>query len=190
MKIGLYFGSFNPVHKGHLAIAEFLKQKSLFEQIWLVVSPNNPLKDSMDLIPENHRLNMVKLAIQNNPFLYACDVEFHLPKPSYTIDTLNHLEKQHRNHQFFLILGADNIINFHQWKKYEEILNRFTIYVYPRDNNTFEKKIEDPHIVYLEAPLLPVSATEVRDLLRKKMSVKDFLPELVVQYIEEQGIIL
>jgi len=160
----------------------------LFDQIWLVVSPNNPLKDSMDLIHENHRLNMVKLAIQNNPFLYACDVEFHLPKPSYTIDTLNHLEKQHRNHQFFLILGADNIINFHQWKKYEEILNRFTIYVYPRDNNTFEKKIEDPHIVYLDAPLLPVSATEVRDLLRKKMPVKDFLPELVIQYIEKQGL--
>jgi len=188
MKIGLYFGSFNPVHKGHLKIAEFLKQKSLFEQIWLVVSPNNPLKKSINLLPENHRLNMVELAIQNNPFLYACDVEFHLPKPSYTIDTLNHLEKQYPNHQFSLILGADNIKNFHQWKKYEEILNRFTIYVYPRGNNTFEKKIEHPHIIFVDAPLLPISATEVRDLLQKTMPVNDFLPEIVVQYIEKWGL--
>jgi len=184
MKIGLFFGSFNPVHNGHLAIAEYIAQKKLFDQIWLVVSPNNPLKDKNELLSENDRFNMVKLAIQNLPYLYACDVEFSMPKPSFTINTLHFLENQYPTCKFSLILGNDNMENFHLWKNYEEILERFTIYVYPRSNESFEKK-EHPHIVYLDAPLLPVSATIIRDLLKKEEPVNEYLPTSVLQYIKQ-----
>jgi nicotinate-nucleotide adenylyltransferase len=183
MKIGLFFGSFNPIHNGHLAIAEFLNHKSLFDQIWMVVSPNNPLKEKNDLMDKNDRLEMVKLATRNFPYLHACDVEFSLPKPSYTINTLNYLEKQYPNYEFSLILGNDNMDNFHKWKSYEEIINQYKIYVYPRSNECFEKK-KHPHIVYLDAPLLPVSATEIRDLLKQGKPVTEYLPGAVVQYFE------
>jgi nicotinate-nucleotide adenylyltransferase len=191
MKTALFFGSFNPVHNGHLAMALFLKQQQLFDRIWLVVSPNNPLKEKEALAPANHRLNMVKLAIQEFPFLQICDAEFHLPTPSYTIETLHYLEKQYPNNQFSLILGADNMVTFHKWKNYEEILNNYMIYVYPRDNKDFEYPFEHPHIIYLDdAPLLPVSATEIRSLLKQKKSVLEYLPVSVIQYIEENEVSL
>jgi nicotinate-nucleotide adenylyltransferase len=183
MKIGLYFGSFNPIHNGHLAIAKFLNEKKLFDQIWMVVSPNNPLKNEEELLSENHRLNMVKLAIQDKPYLRACDVEFALSKPSYTIDTLKVLEKQYPDYTFSLILGADNLQNFHQWKSYKEILKQYTIYVYPRGQKNVEPFIQHPNIVFMDAPLLPVSATEVRDLIKKKMPVDAYLPEAVNRYL-------
>jgi len=186
MKIGLFFGSFNPIHNGHLAIAESIAQQKLFDQIWLVVSPNNPLKEKNDLLPENKRLEMIKLAIQNFPNLYACDVEFSLPKPSYTINTLHFLENQYPNDEFSLILGNDNMDNFHLWKNYEEILERFTIYVYPRSNEAFEKK-EHPHIVYLDAPLLPISATEIRNLLKHGKPIEDYLPLTVIDFLKNNG---
>jgi len=188
VKTGLYFGSFNPIHNGHLAIACFLKQQGLFDQIWMVVSPSNPLKDKSDLAPENDRFNMVKLAIQEIPYLHACDIEFSLPSPSYTIETLKELEKQYPNDDFSLILGTDNIENFHQWKNYEEILKRYMLYVYPRSGGVFEKMMKHPHVVYLEAPLLPFSATDIRVLLQEKKAVREYLPDLVVRYIEEKGI--
>ena len=188
MKIGLYFGSFNPIHNGHLAIARFLKQKNLFNQIWMVVSPNNPLKDKTDLAPEKDRLNMVKLAIQGFPYLHACGVEFSLPLPSYTINTLNYLEKQYPNDEFSLILGADNIENFHKWKDYEEILQRYTLYVYPRYGEALEKTPAHPHIIYLDAPLLPISATNIRTLLQQRKPVSEYLPALVMRYIEREQI--
>jgi len=183
MKIGLFFGSFNPIHKGHLAIAEFLKQKNLFDQIWMVVSPNNPLKEKNELMDEDCRFEMVKLAIRNYPYLHACDVEFSLPKPSFTINTLHHIENQYPNYEFSLILGNDNMENFHQWKEYGEILERFKIYVYPRNNESFNKK-EHPHILYLDAPLLPVSATEIRHLLKNGKTVTDYLPVEIIEKIK------
>jgi len=186
MKIGLFFGSFNPIHNGHLAIALFLKQEELFDQIWMVVSPNNPLKKHQDLANENDRLNMVKLAIQDLPDLYACDVEFLLSSPSYTIETLYYLEKQHPNTEFSLILGTDNIENFHQWKNYEEILNKYFIYVYPRDSENFEQEIDHPHIIYVDAPILPISATKIRSFLQQKKMVINYLPTSVIQYIKEK----
>lgn len=185
MNIGLFFGSFNPIHNGHLAIAHFLKQKALFEQIWMVVSPNNPLKNHQELAPENDRLEMVKLAIQDFAYLHACDVEFSLPVPSYTIETLHCFEKQYPNHQFSLILGADNIENFHKWKNFEEILNHYLIYVYPRRSGDAELPIQHPHIICVDAPLLPVSATEIRTLWQQKEPVDNFLPDSIIQYIKE-----
>jgi nicotinate-nucleotide adenylyltransferase len=183
MKIGLFFGSFNPIHNGHLAIAKFLKQKKLFDRIWFVVSPNNPFKKIKDLIDENFRLNMVKLAIQNFPYMHACGIEFSLPKPSFTVDTLYFLENQYFDYEFSLIIGNDNMENFHKWKNYEKILQRYMIYVYPRNNEKFTK-IEHPHIVYLDAPLLPVSATQIRNLLAQGKSTTKYLPKVVVQYLE------
>ena len=183
MKVGLYFGSFNPVHNGHLAIAKFLNEKKLFDQIWLVVSPNNPLKNEEELMAEHQRLNLVKAAIQDEPYLRACDVEFALPKPSYTIDTLHILEKQYPDYTFSLILGADNLQHFRQWKNYKEILEHYLIYVYPRGEKTDETVIRHPHIVLLDAPLLPISATEIRDLIKKKMPVNEYLPDAVKQIL-------
>jgi nicotinate-nucleotide adenylyltransferase len=128
---------------------------------------------------------MLQLAIHDDPYLHASDVEFLLPKPSYTINTLHYLENLYPNYEFALILGKDNMENFHKWKNYREILNRYMIYVYPRSNETFEKQ-EHPHIVYLDAPLLPVSATEIRNFLKQKKPVTEYLPEAVIRYIEEK----
>jgi len=185
-KIGLFFGSFNPIHNGHLAIAACLNTKNLFDEIWMVVSPNNPLKDKNDLWDENVRFEMVKLAIQDYSYLRACDAEFSLPKPSYTINTLNFLENQYPTHQFSLILGEDNLANFHLWKNYEEILERYMIYVYPRGENLIEKNIAHTHVVKIDAPLLPISATEVRMLLKNDKPAENYLPPAVSQYIREK----
>jgi nicotinate-nucleotide adenylyltransferase len=188
MKVGLFFGSFNPVHYGHLSIARFLKEHETFDQIWFVVSPNNPLKSKEELIHESHRLNMVQLAIRDYPYLQACDVEFSLPIPSYTIETLNHLEKKYPAYTFNLILGADNMENFHLWKSYEDILQRYKIYVYPRSNNNDVMMLKHSNIIFVNAPLLPVSATEIRTLLQQKKPVAEYLPPEVVRYIEENDL--
>ena len=185
MKVGLFFGSFNPVHNGHLAITQFLKQQAFFDRIWVVVSPNNPLKKHDELADEQDRLNMVKLAIRDFPYLHVCDVEFSLPKPSYTIETLYCLKEQYPGYDFSLILGADNMENFHKWKKYEEILEQYMIYVYPRSSAALEKVIEHPHIINMDAPLFPVSATKIRSLLQQKKPIKKYLPTSVIKYIEE-----
>jgi nicotinate-nucleotide adenylyltransferase len=186
MKIGLFFGSFNPIHSGHLAIASYLNTKNLFREIWVVVSPNNPLKNNNDLIDEDIRLEMVKLAIKDFPYLCACDAEFYLPKPSYTINTLNYLENLYHNYQFSLILGEDNLVNFTLWKDYEEILERYIVYVYPRSVNLVENNVSHPHIVRINAPLLPVSATEVRAMLKNDKTAENYLPAIIIQYIREK----
>jgi nicotinate-nucleotide adenylyltransferase len=185
MKIGLYFGSFNPIHNGHLAITQFLYEKGLFNEIWMVVSPNNPLKNKEELWDEYARLDMVKLAINDLPFLRACDVEFSLPKPSYTIDTLHLLEKLEPNNKFSLILGEDNMENFHKWKNYEEILNRYAIYVYPRNTGITGKMVQHPNVHNIDAPLLPISATQIRALLHSKQPVEGYLSASVAEYLKK-----
>ena len=188
MSIGLFFGSFNPIHNGHIAMAHFLKEKNLFHEIWIVVSPNNPFKVNHELADANHRLKMVQLAIRDFSFLKACDVEFSLPLPSYTIDTLHYLDSQYPNSEFSLILGTDNIANFHKWKDWEEIRNKYKIYVYPRGAEHASQHVKHHNISYVDAPLLPVSATAIRTLLQQKKPVHNFLPPSVIQYIEENGV--
>ena len=188
MTIALFFGSFNPIHNGHLAIALFLKETNLFDEIWMVVSPNNPLKENLELADATHRLKMVQLAIQDFPFLKACDVEFSLPLPSYTIETLRHLHTKYPNDEFSLLLGTDNIEIFHQWKNYEEILYNYKIYVYPRGKQNTNQLINHQNIIYIDAPLLPISATEIRTLLQQKKTVKNYLLPSVIQYIQENGV--
>jgi nicotinate-nucleotide adenylyltransferase len=188
MTVGLFFGSFNPIHNGHLAMALFLKETNLFDEIWMVVSPNNPLKENLELADATHRLKMVQLAIQDLPFLKACDVEFSLPLPSYTIETLRLLHAKYPNNEFSLLLGTDNIENFHKWKNYEEILNLHKIYVYPRGKQNIQQVINHQNIIYIDAPLLSISATEIRTLLQQKKPLKNHLPHTVIQYIQENGV--
>ena len=132
MRIGLYFGTYNPIHVGHLIIANHMAERDDMDQVWLVVTPQNPLKSNSNLLADYHRLALVKIAIDDNFNLRASDVEFNLPKPSYTVDTLAHLREQYPEHQFALIMGEDNLRTFHKWKNYEVILERHQIYVYPR----------------------------------------------------------
>lgn len=185
MKIGLYFGSFNPIHTGHLVIASFMAEFAGLEQVWLVVSPHNPLKMHQTLLQDYHRLQLVKIAIGDNRKLKTSDVEFKLSKPSYTINTLTHLKEQFPQHQFTLIVGADILESFHEWKNYEQILQQYELYVYPRPNSTGGDLMKHPKVKFVQAPLMEISSTFIRDGIRNKKDVRYMMPESVWDYIEE-----
>lgn len=185
MKIGLFFGSFNPVHSGHLVIASYMAEFTDLEQVWLVVSPHNPLKAKQTLLQDYHRLALVKTAIGINRKLKASDVEFKLSQPTYTIHTLAHLSEQFPQHQFALILGSDTLETFHKWKNYEQILEHYELYVYPRPHSTGGELIKHPHIKKVEAPLMEISASFIREAIRNKKDVRYMMPESVWNYIEE-----
>ena len=185
MKIGLYFGSFNPIHTGHLVIAGFMAEYTDLEQIWLVVSPHNPLKMHQTLLQDYHRLQLVKIGIGDNRKLKASDVEFKLSKPSYTINTLTHLREQFSQHQFTLIVGADILESFHEWKNYEQILEQYELYVYPRPNSTGGDLMKHPKVKFVQAPLMEISSTFIREGIRDKKDVRYMMPESVWDYIEE-----
>ena len=185
MKIGLYFGSFNPIHTGHLVIASFMAEFAGLEQVWLVVSPHNPLKMHQTLLQDYHRLQLVKIAIGDNRKLKTSDVEFKLSKPSYTINTLTYLKEQFPQHQFTLIVGADILESFHEWKNYEQILQQYELYVYPRPNSTGGDLMKHPKVKFVQAPLMEISSTFIRDGIRNKKDVRYMMPESVWDYIEE-----
>ena len=181
MKIGLYFGSFNPIHMGHLIIAQSLFQRGGLDQVWFVVSPQNPLKKQESLAHEQDRLRMVELAIDDNYQFRASDVEFRMPRPSYTIDTLAYLSDKYPQHQFSIFLGSDNLSHFHKWNNYQAILVNYPILVYPRPVEV--KRLERPRITYVDAPLLDISATFIRQTLAAGLSARYLLPEKVEEYI-------
>jgi nicotinate-nucleotide adenylyltransferase len=181
MKIGLYFGSFNPIHVGHLIIAQTLFQRGGLDQVWFVVSPQNPFKKQESLAHEHDRLRMVELAIDDNFQFRASDVEFRMPRPSYTIDTLTYLSDKYPQHQFFLFLGSDNLNHFHKWKNHQAILDNYPILVYPRPGEV--KTLDHPGVSYLDAPLLDISATFIRQSIQEGLSVRYLLPERVEGYI-------
>lgn len=184
MKIGLYFGSFNPIHLGHLVIADVMQDRTDLDEVWFVVSPQNPLKKQSALLHEFDRLKMVELAIADHFYFRATDVEFRMPRPSYTVDTLAFLSDKYPQHQFKLIVGGDNLTHFHKWKNHEVILEQYGLYVYPRPG---EKKLpEHPNIQYVEAPLMDISATYIRDSVKQGHSVKYLLPEAVEDYIRDK----
>jgi len=185
MKIGLYFGSFNPVHTGHLVIASYMAEFTDLEQVWLVVSPHNPLKAKQTLLQDYHRLTLVKTGIGSNRKLKASDVEFKLSKPSYTINTLAHLTEQFPQHQFVLIMGYDTLETFHKWKNYEQILENYSLYVYPRPESSGGDLINHPHVKKVEAPLMQISSSFIRENIRNKKDVRYMMPESVWDYIEE-----
>ena len=185
MKIGLFFGSFNPVHNGHLIIANYVCERTELDKVWLVVSPQNPLKQKETLLREYDRLHLINLAIEDNENLKASNIEFKLPKPSYTIDTLIYLKEKYPQHQFALIMGSDNLATLHKWKNYEQILKNYDLLVYRRNGfieNPFPK---NKNIHFLEFPFIDISATFIRENLRQGNSMQYFLPEPVWKYIDE-----
>lgn len=184
MHIGLYFGSFNPIHIGHLIVANHIAENSEVDKVWFVVSPHNPLKEANSLLNEYHRLHLVNLAIENNSKFRASNVEFSLPKPSYTIDTLTYLAEKFPLEKFSIIVGSDSFQNIHRWKNFEQLIANYSFIVYKRPG--FE--IEETHgakIVVMEAPLLQISSTYIRQQIKERKSVRYLLPDSVFTYIDE-----
>lgn len=184
MRIGLFFGSFNPVHTGHLIIANIMATQTDLDRVWLVVSPQNPLKPKKTLARDRDRLHLVRLGIEGNPKLRASDVEFQLPKPSYTIDTLTFLKEKHPEHEFALIMGGDNLGSFHLWKNYEQILANYDLYVYRRPGSELGELATHPRVRLVEAPPLDISATYIRECIKAGKSVRYLVPEAVWEYLE------
>lgn len=187
MKIGLYFGSFNPIHVGHLIIANHLVHYSELDKVWLVVSPHNPHKEKSSLLADHHRLALVRLAVEDNPKLKASDIEFKLAQPSYTIHTLTHLNEKYPDHEFALIMGADNLSNFHKWKNYEEILKHHDLYVFPRPGADGGVLANHKRVHWIKAPLMEISSTQIRDAIKSKKDVRYLLTEPVHAYIKEMN---
>ena len=188
MKIGLFFGSFNPIHVGHLIIANFMATQTDLQQVWLVVSPQNPLKLKNTLARDRDRLNMVQLAIDDNPKLRASNIEFDLPKPSYTIDTLAYLGEKYSQHEFVLIMGGDNVATLHKWKNYELILREYDIYVYRRPNIDLGVLATHERIKLFDAPLMDISATYIRNCLTTGKSIQYLVPDVVLTYLMDAKI--
>jgi nicotinate-nucleotide adenylyltransferase len=183
MKIALFFGSFNPIHIGHLIIANHIVNNTDCDKVWMVVSPHNPLKEKAGLLNEFDRLHLVQLAVEDNEKLVACNEEFYLPKPSYTIDTLTHLQEKYPTYEFSLVMGSDNILSIDKWKNYELILERYTIYIYNRpEYNSDNIKIKGD-IRFLEVPLLDISSTYIRNNIKENKSIKYLLHPSVEKYI-------
>jgi nicotinate-nucleotide adenylyltransferase len=185
MKVGLFFGSFNPIHIGHLVIAESVLHEADLDQVWFVVSPQNPFKKPGSLAPEQDRLHMVRLAIEDNYDMRAIDIEFRMPRPSYTVDTLTYLNEQYPSYEFKVIMGEDNLNHLHKWKNYEELLinNGFIVYPRPGQEATSDLK-EHAHVQWVDAPLLDISATFIRKAIKKERSIRYLLPDLVCNYIQ------
>lgn len=186
MKIGLYPGSFNPVHLGHMVIAGYMAEFADLDEVWMVVSPRNPLKMTQDMLQDYHRLHLVKLAIGDHPRIKASDIEFKLSKPSFTIHTLHHLKEKFPADQFVLILGEDNLPTFDKWKSYEEILDLCMLYVYPRRHVEQTRFHIHPKVKLIkEVPLMEISATFIRECIRNKKDVRYMMPQAVWDEIEE-----
>jgi nicotinate-nucleotide adenylyltransferase len=193
--VALFFGTFNPIHIGHLIIADYVAQNQELDQVWLVVSPHNPLKKRENLLEDHHRLRLVREAIYDNPRLQASSIEFDLPKPSYTIDTLTYLSEKYPNYRFRLIIGEDNMRNLSKWKNYKQLLNQYGLIVYPR-NQLPEEKISLPNedlqwrdypniTLCKDVPLMDISASFIRRQIKEGKSVEYLLSSPVAKYIRE-----
>lgn len=186
-KIGLFFGSFNPIHIGHLILANYILENSDMDELWFVVSPQNPFKDKKSLLTDHNRLDMVQLAVKNYPKMRASNVEFSLPKPSYTIDTLTYLKEKYPNYSFALIMGEDNLDSLPKWKNSEKLMSDYQIIVYPR---TFEGEKKDSeylqhkNISMVNAPIIELSATEIRNMIKEGKNVRPMLPPEVFEYLD------
>lgn len=193
MNIGLYFGTYNPIHVGHLIIANHMVDYTELDQVWLVVTPQNPFKTKATLLEDYHRLALVNIAIEGNKNLKASNIEFNLPKPSYTIDTLTYIKEKQPEHNFSIIMGEDNLRSFHKWKNYEQILENYSVFVYPRVHTKNEKEntlnpslINHQKItVCKDAPLMKISASFIRKAIKEKKDVRYLLSEPVFTYIKE-----
>ena len=188
MKVALFFGSFNPIHNGHLIIANYIVEHTTVDQLWMVVSPHNPLKKRATLANDYDRLHLVNIATEQHDKIFSCDIEFNLPKPSYTIDTLVYLKEKYPDHEFELVMGADNLVNFHKWKNYENILDAHRILVYGRPDYTPDQFVDHPSIKMIEAPLMEISSTVIRNLIKQKKSFLYWVPLSVHDEILMSGL--
>jgi nicotinate-nucleotide adenylyltransferase len=184
MKTGLYFGSFNPVHIGHLVIANYLIEFTDLNQLWFVISPQNPLKQRASLLEDHKRRTLLEIALDDDPRFRVCDIEFKMPKPSYTIDTLAYLKELNPGHEFVLIMGSDGLPTFRKWKNYKIIEDNYTRYIYPRPGYPCNPA-EHPNLVLVNAPQMDISSTFIREALSDKRNIRHFLPPGVYDYIRE-----
>jgi nicotinate-nucleotide adenylyltransferase len=185
MNIGLYFGSFNPIHIGHLIIANHVLNQTPINKVWFIVSPQNPFKESKTLLNEFDRLHLVRLATQDDNRIKCSDIEFNLPKPSYTSNTLAFLSEKYPEHQFSIIMGSDSYQNLDKWKNYETIINNYPVYVYKREGHEI-KNIFDKEAVTLDAPIIQISASQIREHIRSAKSIRYLVPEIVREEIESR----
>ena len=187
MSIALYFGSFNPIHIGHLIIAQSILRHSEIEKVWFVVSPQNPFKKNAQLLQEHQRFYLAQIATEDNPDFYVSNIEFGMPKPSYTIDTLMYLKEKYPQKKFSILMGGDNLESFTKWKNYEAILQNYKIYVYKRPHADTLDVIQHSNIEFLEVPQMDISSTLIRSLIKDQKSIKYLVPDLVAAEIEKGG---
>ena len=189
MKIGLYFGTFNPIHIGHLIISNYMADYTDLDQVWLIVSPQNPLKKKKSLLEDYHRLAIVRVAIDDNLKLRVSDIEFKMERPSYTSNTLAYIKEKYPQHQFNLIMGEDNLRTFHKWKNYELILDHHDIYVYPRiSEGNIETQFDNHKKIHkVDAPIMELSSTFIRKSIKEGKNVRPMLPEHVWEYLDEMS---
>jgi len=188
-KVGLYFGTFNPIHSGHLIIANYMVEFSDLDEVWMVVTPHNPFKKKSSLLDNHHRLEMVYKACEDYPKLKPSDIEFNLPQPNYTVNTLVQLEEKYPDYNFALIMGEDNLKSFHKWKNYEVILERYSIFVYPRISEGIVENQFSSHskITRVPAPIIELSSTFIRKSIKKGKNIRPMLPEKVWKYLDEMN---
>ncbi len=187
-KIGLYFGSFNPIHVGHLIIADYFSQQNLFDKVWLVVSPHNPLKDPSDLASVDHRLEMARIATADHSALKVCDIETRLPSPSFTVNTMKALQEQYPEVQWSVIIGEDSLVHFDKWKDYQWLMETFSFFVFPRVLSDEERdiiKAKNFPVQMVNAPLIEVSSTSIRQKLRSGTSIKYLVTNVVENYLSQ-----
>lgn len=185
MITGLYFGSFNPIHIGHMAIANFIIEFTNLQQLWFVVSPQNPLKEKKSLLKDYHRLEMVYLAVEEDDRFRASDIEFRLPTPSYTIDTLAYLEEKNPGREFSLVMGSDGLRTFHKWKHADLIMEKYHRFIYPRPGVELEEISRQPNATIVEAPLMEISSSFIRNAIRQGKDVRHLMPAKSYQYMRE-----
>ena len=194
MKIGLYFGTFNPIHVGHLVIANHLAEHSDLEQIWMVVTPHNPLKEKSSLLDDYQRLHLVNLATENYPKIKVSDIEFKLPQPNYTVNTLSYLKEKFPKHEFAIIMGEDNLNSLHKWKNYAYIVENHDIYIYPRTVGASETlnqefAVNTAYIIHkIDAPIVEISSTFIRNGIKNKKNIRPLLSEKVWDYIDHNNL--
>jgi nicotinate-nucleotide adenylyltransferase len=185
VKTGLFFGSFNPIHIGHLILAEYMVEHAGLKNVWFIVSPQNPLKEKKTLLADHHRLALVNIATEDDPRFRSSNIEFHMPQPSYTIDTLTYLSEKYPDHHFVLIGGMDILPSFHKWKNHEELLSQYELYIYNRPGYQAGEYSEHEKIRFFDAPLIEISASFIRASIRKGLDVRYMLPPKVYEYIRE-----
>ncbi len=188
-KIGLYFGTFNPIHVGHLTIANHMVEYGGLDEVWMVVTPHNPHKKKKTLLDNHHRFTMVDIALEDYPKIKASKVEFDLPQPNYTVNTLAVLDEKYPDYNFYLIMGEDNLKSFHKWKNYEVILDQYAIYVYPRiSEGTIEHQFKGhKKITQIDAPIMEISSTFIRKSIKEGKNIRPLLPHNVWRYLDEMN---